>query len=307
MTETKKCPSEILKIYCFGHNAVNEFESNLHKNDLMPDRQQLSIITLNTWKCDGEYRVRLRLIAEALAGLKPDIILLQECFVAQAKNNDGGANTAQHLAEVLNYDGYFQPAREKNREFDGKETITHSGLAVLSRFSLAPIGAIQLPSDPADGQRIAQFVSVKTKPKPVLVVNTHLSYLPDEHNLRTQEMQRIVTRIREDRNHDTIIMGGDFNAEPDSPMIQWLAGLRNLKSIDMAAAVNKKPGATKLEKRGDDKGKALKRIDYLYLIPRRRRPGFEVVSSDVVLNTPDPLTGLYPSDHLGVRAVIQAL
>jgi endonuclease/exonuclease/phosphatase family metal-dependent hydrolase len=275
----------------------------------MSSGQQLSIITLNTWKCDGEYRVRLRLIAEGLAALKPDIILLQECFLAQAKDKSDGANTAQHLAEILNFDGYFQPAREKEREFDGNQTITHSGLAVLSRFPLNPVGAIQLPSDPADGERVAQFVSVKTKPKPVLVVNTHLSYLPDAHDLRTQEMKRIVTRIREDRDHETVILGGDFNAEPDSAVIRWLSGLRNLKSIDMAkyGSENKSPGATKLEKSGENKGKALKRIDYLYLIPRATGARFEVVSSDVVLNTPDPLTGMFPSDHLGVRALIRAL
>lgn len=269
----------------------------------MPSNQQLSIITLNTWKCDGEYRVRLRLMTEALAALKPDIVLLQECFSAP----ESDANTAQHLAETLELNGYFQPAREKARTFEDKDTVSHSGLAVLARHSLKPIGAIQLPTDPTDGQRVAQFVSIKTPGKPILVVNTHLCYLPDAHDLRTKEMQAVVTRIREDRDHDTVILGGDFNAEPDSPMIKWLMGLRNLNTIDMAAAVSNNPEATKLEKRGEHKGKALKRIDYLYLIPKTRQSRFEVAASDVVLNTPDPLTGLFPSDHLGVRAVIRTV
>ena len=137
----------------------------------------------------------------------------------------------------------------KTREFDGKNSVTYSGLAVLSRYSLDAIGAIQLPSDPADGQRVAQFVSVKTQTKPVLVVNTHLSYLPDAHELRTKEMQMIVTRIREDQDHDTVILGGDFNALPDSPVIHWLTGLRNLNTIDMAAAVsNGQPGSDQARK-----------------------------------------------------------
>jgi len=270
----------------------------------MPNNNQLSIITLNTWKCDGEYRVRLRLMTEGLAAIKPDIILLQECFTAPKSD----ANTAQHLAETSEMNGFFQPAREKQRVFEDKEVNSHSGLAVLSRFSLDPIGAIQLPSDPEDGQRVAQFVSVKTPGQPVLVVNTHLSYLPEAHDLRTKEMQRIVTRIREDRDHDTVILGGDLNATPDSPVIRWLTGLRNLTAIDLAeAGAKNQAGATKLEKSGDNKGKALKRIDYLFMIPRKRTQRFEAVSSDVVLDKPDPLTGLFPSDHLGVRAVLQTV
>ncbi len=265
---------------------------------------QLSIITLNTWKCDGEYRVRLRLMAEGLAALKPDIVLLQECFSAK----DSEANTAQHLAETLGLNGYFQSAREKVREFEGKNDVTHSGLAVLSRYSLEPVSAIHLPSDPADGQRVAQFVSVKTDDSPILVVNTHLTYLPDAHELRTKEMQMIVTRIREDQDHDTAILGGDFNALPDSPVIKWLTGLRNLHAIDLGAAgSNNQAAPTKLEKKGDNKGTALNRIDYLFLIPRGRKSRFEIASSDVVLNTPDPLTGQFPSDHLGVRAILQTI
>jgi endonuclease/exonuclease/phosphatase family metal-dependent hydrolase len=268
----------------------------------MTSGRELSIVSLNTWKNDGEYRVRLRLMAEGLAALKADIILLQECF----STKNGEANTAQHLADILGFDGYYQPVKEKLRAFDGRDVPSYSGLAVLSRFALEPVGAIELPSDPADGPRIAQFVSVKPDSAPILVVNTHLTHFPEADDLRTKQMQAIVKRIRGDRDHGTVILGGDFNATPERPVIRWLTGLRNLRAVDAGAAgAGNKPAATKLEKEGEFKDTAIRRLDYIFLILRAAQPQFEVVSSDVVLGTPDPLTTLFPSDHLGVRVILR--
>ena len=74
----------------------------------------LSLITLNTWKCDGEYRIRLRLMAEGLAELNPDIILLQECFKTDHRQD----NTARVLANTLSMNSCYLPAREKLRTFE---------------------------------------------------------------------------------------------------------------------------------------------------------------------------------------------
>ncbi|MEQ8195439.1 MAG: endonuclease/exonuclease/phosphatase family protein [Rhodospirillales bacterium] len=275
----------------------------------MPPDRRLSIVTLNTWKGDGEYRVRLRLMAEGLAALDADIILLQECFSVKG----GEENTAQHLAATLGLNGFYQPVREKRRVFDGKEVSTFSGLAVLSRFASEPVGAIELPSDPADGQRAAQFISVdadggSSGGAPILIANTHLTHLPEADDLRTKQMQTIVKRIREDQGHGTVVLGGDFNATPDKPVIRWLTGLRNLRAIDAGAAgAGNKPKPTKLEKEGEYQGKAIRRLDYLFLINRVPQPQYSIVSSDVVLDKPDPLTGLFPSDHAAVRVVLRPI
>jgi endonuclease/exonuclease/phosphatase family metal-dependent hydrolase len=60
----------------------------------------IKIITINTWKCDGEYRERMRSLAEGLRLLKPDIIACQECFVSEE------ADTLKFLAAELHMNYY---------------------------------------------------------------------------------------------------------------------------------------------------------------------------------------------------------
>ena len=57
----------------------------------------MRILTLNTWKCDGAYRPRLQAMAQGLAALAPDVILLQEVFATE----DDRADTAGYLAQAL--------------------------------------------------------------------------------------------------------------------------------------------------------------------------------------------------------------
>ncbi len=264
----------------------------------------LSLITLNTWKCDGEYRIRLRLMAEGLAELNPDIILLQECFKTDHRQD----NTARVLANTLSMNSCYLPAREKLRTFEDNPVASHSGLAVLSRFPLAFEEVIELPSDPEDGDRKAQVVSIKIDQFELLIVNTHLTYLRDAHRMRAKETKLLFERIRKHEKCDAIILGGDFNAEPDSRAIKWLMKQKKMKITDIAAAGSKaKPEGTKLDMKSDEPDLTLPRIDYLFLIEPPKKPCFEVISSDIVLKTPDPITGLLPSDHLGVRGLLKKI
>jgi len=56
--------------------------------------QSLRIVTINTWKCDGAYRNRLRWLGDELKRLQPDVIAMQECF----RDVDGEYDTAAYLA-----------------------------------------------------------------------------------------------------------------------------------------------------------------------------------------------------------------
>jgi endonuclease/exonuclease/phosphatase family metal-dependent hydrolase len=69
----------------------------------------MRVVTLNTWKNEGDYLRRLPLMRDGLAAMAPDVVCLQECFVAE------GFDTAARLAAELGLDLHPAPARAKPR------------------------------------------------------------------------------------------------------------------------------------------------------------------------------------------------
>ena len=130
----------------------------------------MRIVTLNTWKNEGDYARRLALMAEGLAPLQADVICLQECFCG------GGADTAAFLAARLGLRVHAAPARRKFRPHGGRQVMSASGLAILSRHGgRAEIRG--LASDPRDGQRIAQRFDLDLGGPPLRILNLHLTHL----------------------------------------------------------------------------------------------------------------------------------
>jgi len=95
----------------------------------------LPIVTINTWKCDGDYEDRLALMSDQLKHLKPAIIACQECF----KSEETGADTLAFLAGGLGMNYYFLPGRSKKRLFKGKWIESLSGLGVMSKYPIENI------------------------------------------------------------------------------------------------------------------------------------------------------------------------
>jgi endonuclease/exonuclease/phosphatase family metal-dependent hydrolase len=58
----------------------------------------MRIVSLNTWKKEGDYSRRLPLMRDGLAAMAPDVVCLQECFFAD------GFDTAAWL-DALYYIG----------------------------------------------------------------------------------------------------------------------------------------------------------------------------------------------------------
>lgn len=238
----------------------------------------LSLVTLNTWKCDGDYFRRAGRIAEGLKALGPDVVLLQEVFASAC----GGIHTGEAVCERLRHTHVHAPARRKPRTIAGAAIESTSGLSVLTRLAVLGVETLDLPSDPADGERIAQVVALRWRGVTLGIVNTHLTHL-------------------DDADVDAAVLGGDFNAEPDEAPIRWLANDCGFRVTDAAAACGGHfptltgPGHRTIGPRG---------IDYLFVIERSGRARLRVVSADRVLDAPDPETGDLPSDHLGVRAVL---
>lgn len=233
------------------------------------------LVTLNTWKNEGDYRTRLSLMAEGLAALQPDAILLQECFVG------GGDDTAQHLAAVLGLHAVAAPARQKLRTHDGRATPSSSGLAVLLREPPVAQAVLALTSDARDGERIAQRVDL---PGGLRLLNLHLTHLPDAHDLRACQLNEALAWAQAEWS-GALVAGGDLNCARGAPAMTPLEGL-----------AGPEPGSTLHAHPG------VSAIDHLVLAA----PGpWRVRARYLALNAPDA-AGRFPSDHASLVLDLEA-
>lgn len=249
----------------------------------MPSNQhirRLSILTFNTWNCQGDYPQRLAAMTDGLIALAPDIVLLQEVFA----DGTGGQNTAKSLAAALGFHCAFHPARGKVRQLNGTQILCSSGLAVITRYPIVWSERFVLPSDPRDGERIAQFTEIDIGRERLLLVNLHLSHLELADNLRRQQLDSIVDRMTTSWTHDHMVLGGDFNATADRPLFDSLT--RHDILVPQRA-----PSATPI-------GLG---VDHLFAISRRTAPPFEISSATETLHEAGE-NGVQASDHSGVQA-----
>ncbi|MEG3618690.1 endonuclease/exonuclease/phosphatase family protein [Magnetovibrio sp. PR-2] len=184
--------------------------------------KQLRTVTFNTWNCQGQLEARLALMEAGLQALDGDIILLQEVY----SEVPSGLNVADHLAQSLNLNVAFAPARKKIRTYRNDPVLCHSGLAVLSKGNISDQSTRQLPQDERDGERLAQFVSLQMEGNRVLVANTHLSHLSDAGDLRRHELEVLAAHLEDCPPHDMVIVGGDMNADETDDVFNVLAGFQ---------------------------------------------------------------------------------
>ena len=167
------------------------------------------VVTINTWKCEGEYERRISALSRHLSVLNPDIILLQEVFVAPEAEMD----TIKLLARRLP-DHHCMPivARPKIRNFEGRELFSLSGLAIISRGERLYSRTIQLPDVPEDRDRVAQLVKMRLHGIDLQIVNLHLCNVRGANETRAIQLQTIIDELEP----GPVLMGGDFNSRPDS-------------------------------------------------------------------------------------------
>jgi endonuclease/exonuclease/phosphatase family metal-dependent hydrolase len=237
---------------------------------------EIDLLTINTWKCDGDYYNRRKVLATGLQQMNftDQVILCQECF----QTIDGKVDTLQYLSDALDIPGYFAPARRKYRSLDGSMTDSFSGLGVLTNLPVSGRATIVVPSSLADGGRAAQLLTLELTPgKLMLIANVHLTHLRNNHALRIEQVISVLKEMSASTARYRII-GGDFNAEENSTEIQLL------------------------KEQGPVIDSASHWVDHLLIIRPAVEPYPEFTLSATVLDQPDAENGLYPSDHHGVHA-----
>ncbi len=252
-----------------------------------PRAAPFRLVTLNTWKCDGAYALRLQAMTRQLGLLAPDVVALQECFAS----TDGAHDTAGHLARALGLHSVVAHARTKNRLCDGVQMASHSGMALLSRWPVRAHVALPLPSDPADGERIALLCQLDAGPRTFTVANVHLTHLPSAHALRQLQLRTVLDHPWMRVLTDALVVCGDFNASLHADEIRHFT-VPSGAWVDAAHAAGLRPKVTCPAAGGLG-------ADLDHVLSHAASP-LRWLGALLALNSPDALTGVWPSDHFAV-------
>lgn len=252
----------------------------------------LTIATLNTWKNDGEYWKRLPAMARAVAGVRPDVVFLQEVLRAPGAED---ADTAATIAEAAGLKASTEKARRRKREIDGRRVDCWSGMSILHRRRL-DLYRLDLPvNERHDGERMALFAEIDTPVGPVTLVNLHLTHPPEETDMRRAEMQVVLDEL-ERREVDRAILAGDFNDGPDSSALD-LCRSQRWRCRNVVEEAHEGGFFPTFPETGLT-------VDHILLLEPTWADHAEVRLAGPFADSPDPETGVMPSDHLGVCAVV---
>lgn len=249
-------------------------------------------ITLNTWKNEGDYAARLRAMGAGLGALRPDVVLLQEAFRAEATETD----TARALGEALGLAVAYAPARAKVRSWLGRDVASESGLAVLVRGEVIGSERLPLPSDAAGGERIALIVRARlTSGIEVMAGCVHLSHLRGDEARRSEQLGAVLAAEAWETPMALRLLGGDFNAAINGEEMAWLAAHPRWRVTEVGVSLQLYQPTHPLP---PHPGRPGRRIDGIYSVERRDEPAASVVAGGVALDAPE--RGVWPSDHAAV-------
>jgi len=231
------------------------------------------ILTYNVHRCVGnDRRLDVGRVAEVIAGLKPDIVALQELDVGRARTR--GVDQAHELAKRLNMDFHFHAALEVEEELYGDAILTHYPERLIQNGPL--------PGHPRIAQlepRGALWIEADIDEQPVQIINTHLGLVPKEQQIQAAWLAG-PSWLDHPRCTGPRILLGDFNATGTSVVYRTLSA--KLEPARRLAPRNT-PTATFPSQL------PVLRIDHLFVSP-------EIVVKDVFAPY-DPLARV-ASDHL---------
>lgn len=252
----------------------------------------LKIVTFNIkcdWKTDSinSFMHRAGLVFEKVMKEMPEIILFQEI-------------KAEHL-ELLRrmfpeYD-FYGHFREKDYSGEGLYTaVLKSRIQLLGYDSYWLSPTPYVPGSRFENQSECPRICITTKlrdkktGKIFKTLNVHLDHISDE--ARIDGIKLILDRAAKEREYENIplIIGGDFNAYPDSETIRYCNEYDKIELHD----ITDKIGAT-----FHDFGSAAVKIDYIYVT----KDILPYVKSTGIWD--DSNAGIYLSDHYPVYAIIE--
>jgi len=243
---------------------------------------RLHVATLNILNLADRWPERLPLLLADMAALQPDLLGLQEVvYVMQQDRLIGAAGEGRYGAI---------------RGWAGRPEYGNS-LLVREPLAATDTDRLELGLDRSAHRALVALPGGSS----VLVVVTHLHHLGPDEAARDGQTAAIVTWLEGAPVADATILMGDFNADPAEPAPARLraAGFRSA----YAEANGAEPAVTwpsGLQAPAMDTDGEPECLDYIWI-----RGAAAVESARLVFDRPhaeDPT--LYPSDHLGIAAIL---
>src|SRR5688572_10969410 len=157
---------------------------------------------------DAEGIDNLERVTEVIRSTGADLVLLQE--VDRRTRRSGGVD---HFAWLRDHTG-FHGTYGKSLDFQDGEY----GIAILSRWPIQTLEVVPLRVDPPQeraGGSIEPRIALVVTTNGMTVINTHL----DASATDTYRLQEVATLARlAETYRGALIMGGDLNSTPDSPV-----------------------------------------------------------------------------------------
>jgi endonuclease/exonuclease/phosphatase family metal-dependent hydrolase len=220
----------------------------------------------------------------------PDFILCQEVVFDRPKSR-GAPDTASALAEHLGY-------QSRGDARDGG----HEGLAILSRHPFEYYDHLHLQS--RDGllsggfPRVSVMAEFTIPDGKVRVVNVHLTQRQSQHDIRAAQLQetlRWMDARQREVPADIIVLGGDFNIEP-----QWNRLPQLIESSAAEGDDVKFLDFNSTESTSGNVGDPRQRVDYIFIagVDRKVSSLGEAILWREGVPTVDGAARFWPSDHL---------
>ncbi|MDP2112374.1 MAG: endonuclease/exonuclease/phosphatase family protein [Thiobacillus sp.] len=240
----------------------------------------LRVMTYNVHSCVGmDGKLDVERIARVIARARPDVVALQELDVGRERSL--GMDQAQLIARYLEMEFHFHPAMHLEEERYGDAILTHLPQRLVKAGSLPG-----LAGKPHLEPRGALWVAVDLHGREVQIINTHMGLYPRE---RIAQVEALLGRdwLAHEQCREPVILCGDFNALPSSPVCRRLGGpLRDAQ----AEVKHCRPQATFSSRLPQ------MRIDHIFISHGLEVSGIEVPHSELAR---------VASDHLPLIAEIR--
>ncbi|MFM9837811.1 MAG: endonuclease/exonuclease/phosphatase family protein [Cyclobacteriaceae bacterium] len=257
---------------------------------------QIRVVTINTWKCDGNYYKRINELALQLSKLDADIIACQECFMSEAVN----ADTLKFLADKLHMHYTFARGRVKDRLLENNWIPSSSNLGILSFYPITETHVYDLPCNEEDTDRKILYAKIAiTKDRSLELFNTHLTHLTNSP-LKELQFEALITIINANKTNTVQLICGDFNSTINSKNLIDFA--KNTSAMDCYQFGNgEEPRYSLVEEYV--KGKQIC-VDHIFAIRPKNERIFSCKNSGVVLDSKGLENNLYSSDHFGIATTL---
>jgi endonuclease/exonuclease/phosphatase family metal-dependent hydrolase len=164
------------------------------------------------------YKEKSENIIKFLKQTNPDVFCGQELTANGAANP--GKDVPAEISKTCNYDYFYNPATVN---FEGYDSPFQYGDGIFSRFPIKTKRRIKIQEKEKYGEdRYYTEVDIEISGKLVTIGTVHLMITPFFRitDQRLDEAKKLFEAVKD--RHERYILAGDFNAEPDSPIIKKL-------------------------------------------------------------------------------------